>query len=352
MVTGMRRLLLPATLGLAHGASDGAAGLMLGALPLTLPLPEVGALVLLYNLLAFGGQPVAGLLADRLRRPRAVALAGLLLMCAALVSFGWQARLAILMAGAGSAAFHVGGGALALCATRGRAAGPGLFAAPGVVGLALGGALAVTGHVLPWPFLLALLILFAILAISPLPELPYRTQESDEPIFEGHDYVMLMLLAAIALRSAVWNVYQVLLQGNVGLIVALAIAAAVGKTLGGILADRFGWRRWALGALMISAPLLALGNQNNITLLVGVGLLQSATPAMLGLLAQMSPRYPATAAGLALGLAIALGGVPLLGGPAPLMGAPPVIVATILGAAFIVWLASRRQEKSSPSPVG
>ena len=71
-------------LGLAHGVSDGAAGLLLGSLAHTMPTWQIGLLVLLYNALAFGGQPVAGLLADHLRQPKMAAVAGLLVMCAAL----------------------------------------------------------------------------------------------------------------------------------------------------------------------------------------------------------------------------------------------------------------------------
>src|SRR5512138_2391302 len=148
----MRKLALPLVLGLAHGAADGAAGMLLGSLPRGMALGQVALLVLLYNALAFGAQPLVGLAADRAGRPRAALLAGLLagllLLGAALLAFEAQPRLAVALAGLGSAAFHVGGGALALCATRGRAAGPGLFAAPGVAGLALGGWLAISGV---WP---------------------------------------------------------------------------------------------------------------------------------------------------------------------------------------------------------
>ncbi|HXF64915.1 MAG TPA: hypothetical protein VNK95_25030, partial [Caldilineaceae bacterium] len=136
------RYRLPILLGLAHGVSDGAAGWLLGSLVHDLSLNQVMLLVLLYNVLAFGAQPVAGLLADRWQRPRLAAIAGLCCNGAALLLAPWEARLAVLLAGLGSALFHVGGGGLALCVTPGRASGPGLFAAPGVLGLALGGALA------------------------------------------------------------------------------------------------------------------------------------------------------------------------------------------------------------------
>ncbi len=182
----MRRLTLPLVLGLAHGVADGAAGLLLGGLPRTMGLERVALLVLLYNALAFGGQPIAGLIADRLGRPRGAALAGLLLLSVALLLGRSQPQLAVALAGLGSAAFHVGGGALALCATQGRAAGPGLFAAPGVVGLACGGMLAVGGYSAPWPFLLPLLALAAAIARMALPAMPYLATTDHRPPTTDH----------------------------------------------------------------------------------------------------------------------------------------------------------------------
>jgi FSR family fosmidomycin resistance protein-like MFS transporter len=361
----MRRLTLPLILGLAHGAADGAAGMLLGSLPHSMALGQVALLVLLYNALAFGGQPLVGLAADRVGRPRAAALAGLLLLSAALLAFSEQPRLAVALAGLGSAAFHVGGGALALCATRGRAAGPGLFAAPGVVGLAAGGALAAGGYLLIWPLLLALGVLFFAIVELEVPALPYlpatnrqtpKTANATNALgpsslvvrpwssveFEGHDLVMLALLAAIALRSAVWSSLEFLFAGRYELLLAMALAAALGKVAGGALADWLGWRRWAFASLALAAALLALGSQSMIALLAGVALLQSATPVALAASARLLPRQPATAAGLALGLAIAIGGVPAAGGFGAALGAPAALAAFLIAAALALWWAVRQ----------
>jgi len=360
----MRQLKLPLVLGLAHGVADGAAGLLLGMLGQRMPLEQVALLVLAYNVLAFGGQPLAGLLADRTGKPRAAALAGLALLGVALVGFAGQPQLAVALAGLGSAAFHIGGGALALCATRGRAAGPGLFAAPGVIGLAVGGALAAAGYPAIWPFFALLGVLAIAIARLELPVLPYisktedgrrKTKDDVDPSsfvlrpsssvdFEGHDFVMLVLLAAIALRSAVWSSLQFLFEGRYELLIAMAVAAALGKILGGVLADRVGWRRWTLGALALAAPLLAIGGQSLIALLAGVALLQSATPAALAAMARLLPRYPATAAGLALGLAIALGGLLPAGGLSSGISAPPILTGVLLAAALAIWWAIKRAE--------
>jgi MFS transporter, FSR family, fosmidomycin resistance protein len=361
----MGQLKLPLVLGLAHGVADGAAGLLLGMLGQRMPLEQVALLVLAYNVLAFGGQPLAGVLADRTGKPRAAALAGLALLGVALVGFAGQPQLAVALAGLGSAAFHIGGGALALCATRGRAAGPGLFAAPGVIGLAVGGALAAAGYPAIWPFFALLGVLAIAIARLELPALPYQ-EENQKPrtenhptatgsrfsilgsrvelLFEGHDLVMLVLLAAIALRSAVWSSLQFLFEGRYELLIAMAVAAALGKILGGVLADRVGWRRWTLGALALAAPLLAIGGQSLIALLAGVALLQSATPAALAATARLLPHYPATAAGLALGLAIALGGLLPAGGLSSGISAPPILTGVLLAAALAIWWAIKQAE--------
>jgi hypothetical protein len=42
----------------------------------------------------------------------------------------------------------------------------------------------------------------------------------------------------------------------------VAAAAFAGKAFGGILSDRFGWIKISVGALLISAPLLAFGKVN------------------------------------------------------------------------------------------
>jgi FSR family fosmidomycin resistance protein-like MFS transporter len=354
----MRRLLLPATLGLAHGVADGAAGLLLGGLPRQMPVGEVAVLVLLYNLLAFACQPVFGALTDHWRKPRVMALAGLGLLASGLLLAVVSPVLGVAVAGSGSGVFHVAGGALALCATRGKASGPGLFAAPGVLGLALGGFLALRGVLAIWPFLLGLAVLAVMVAALKQPALPYVAASDDEPAFERHDLIMIALLAAIALRSLVWTTVQYVVAARVDLLLLLAVAGAVGKMAGGPLADRLGWRRWTLLALGGSAALLTVAAGNLWVLMLGVALLQSATPAALAATLRLMPRRPATAAGLGFGLAIALGGLPLMAGWGGAIASPPVLAGIAAGAsvaggvALTVMQVRRQRTPQGGVPVG
>ena len=119
----------------AHFLVDlGCALLLLGRI---CPDWDPGMAILLYNLFAFAVQMPVGLLADRLGRCHLFASAGCLL-----VLLGWMlppGPTAVITAGLGNAAFHVGGG-LNTLNEGGRRAGPlGLFVSPGAFGVYLGG---------------------------------------------------------------------------------------------------------------------------------------------------------------------------------------------------------------------
>lgn len=341
----MHRFRLPLLTGLAHGAADGTAGWLLGSLPgANLTLEQIALLVLLYNLLGFGCQPVVGLLTDRVRWPRASVIVGLLLIAAALLVGISQPVVAVALAGLGSAAFHVGGGALALGEAEGRAGIIGLFAAPGVVGLAIGGLLA-AGSVpgVAWGFLTLLIAFCLLIAFVPISTTPpvhstsTTTNAHDHGQFSTHDLLMMVLLAAIAFRSAIWVSIEFVVQHQGTALLGLALAAAFGKMLGGFLADRIGWRLYALLALSLAAPLLALGSGRPWLLLPGIALLQSTTPLGLALMARLLPRLPATAAGLTFGLAIAIGGLPHLLGVSSALATPFWITGLTLAGALALW---------------
>jgi FSR family fosmidomycin resistance protein-like MFS transporter len=318
----------PVLLGIAHAASDCAAGFLVGGLSGPWQdgnefsdMASPAALLLLYNVLAFGGQLPAGMLMDRLRVERPVASLSLLMMAAALlVAWAWPGGSlgAVVLAGMGSALFHVCGGSIAYQSTPGKALGPGIFAAPGVTGLALGGWMSWQGiHALP--YLLAALVLLAW-GVGKLREdvaVPPQQTQTGNSVLERHDVWMLLLLLCIGMRSAVWNLWVVVQEGDHTLLIASALAAMCGKVGGGWLGDWIGWRRYAITALLLAIPLLGWGQDRPWLFLPGIALLQSATAPTLALLRRTLPGSPATAAGMGLGLGIALGGIPfLMGWPA------------------------------------
>ena len=329
---------LPSALGIAHGVSDGAAGLLLGSLATNSSATQITLLVLIYNALAFGSQPLIGYFADSLRSPRVFASGGMVLLAASLITRGLGfGEVAVFVAGVGSAAFHVGAGALTLRACGGRSDAAGLFAAPGVIGLAVGGALAVSGHYLYLPFFVSLLAFVFLIQAWPIPPREASASKpAKEPIFESHDWIMIGLLTAVALRSLLWTSFQFASAGQITALIALGVAAGIGKIAGGFAAERLGYRRWTLLSLLIAAPLLAFAGKKLPLLLPGVALLQSSIPCSIAAMARLLPARPATATGLVLGLAVALGGLPTLLAIPPAL-TPAVALAIILVAAVGFW---------------
>ena len=333
----MSNFLKITTLGIAHGLSDCAAGLMIGMLSATQggEVTDTGMLVVLYNALAFVGQVPAGMIVDRLGSPKKVVVLSLAMVVGALCLFTSFPTLAIVLAGVAGAFFHVSGGMLALLAFPGSTVGAGLFAAPGVMGISAGAYMAWAGvpALLPLAGLaagVAMLIAALNMGFMAVP----RTQAANET-FEWHDALMVVLLLAIALRSAVWNLFEVIQNREHELLLWMGAAAMTGKVVGGFAANRLGWRRYGMLAMLAAAPLLAIGGTRPATLLPGILLLQSATPsAVLGMW-RLMPRLPATAIGMCFGLAIAVGGIPIMVGWNP--AAWTVLLALPLSAMGYWW---------------
>lgn len=119
-----------------------------------------------------------------------------------------------------------------------------------------------------------------------------------------------ILVGAIAIVSTIWTSYQLLWQADFKLLILVALAAAIAKILGGILADFWGWGRSLFVAVSIAALLFFIPSQNTALLLLSLALLQSTVPITLATIGKMMPKQPATGAGFALGLAIFIGAIP------------------------------------------
>jgi FSR family fosmidomycin resistance protein-like MFS transporter len=252
-----------------------------------------------------------------------------------------QPALAVALAGLASAVFHVGGGTLAIGLARGRATGLGVFAAPGVIGLACGGALAVAGYASPIVLLLPLVVVSVGLALLSR-SISIERSPADMPALADRDSIVLALLSAIALRSALWSAFEWVLKGNLPMVLAAALAAGTGKVVGGVLADRLGWRRWAIGSLAVAAPLLAIGPGSGLAFLIGLALLQSATPVTFAAVARLLPERPGVAAGLSVGLAIAVGGLFVFSGLGSYIASPLFTLGSSAASGARLWWALRR----------
>lgn len=330
----MRRFVItlsPAFPALLHGVNDLCAGYLLARYSADLPEAITGFLV--YGLLAFGGQLPVGMWLDQqphLVKRTLVVAGGLLALTALLAGMGWLMA-AIVVAGFASAAVHVAGGTMAMEGDDGTRTG--MFAAPGVLGLATGGWMGAQFPELQLFVLIGIALLGPALAILAVRTHSHTSAPAPAPAWEAHDGWMLLLLGAIAFRSLAWNVVDALAGGNHQILLGLALAAFVGKLAGGWLGTRIGLRQttWALlgGALTCFAVARRLPE----ALYAGVSLLQAATPTMLIALRNLMPRRPSAAAGLAFGTAILVGGLPMLSA-----AFQPWMTVTVAGGAVLMAL--------------
>jgi len=300
-------------LALGHGLNDLVAGYFLGCLvQLKLDILQVGLGLFVYNLLAFGGQYPVALWLEKYKNPKKFLLGSYVLNVLAVSFFLFAPHFSIVMAGVASAIYHVAGGTV--CAQENKAFHIGLFAAPGVAGLVAGGYLAYSHfNILGWLFAAALCFLFLLLVI------PIRNNAG--PVGKGsaqkfsldqHDLIMILLLTVIALRSVIWNIFQLVHENNYEWLIAIAISAFAGKIIGGWIADRIGWRLYVFISLAAATPLVTFFKDELILFCIGIGLLQSGIPATTSLLIRSVNGKTERAIGLSFGTAIIAGAIALL----------------------------------------
>lgn len=298
-------------LGLGHGLNDLTAGFFLGSLVLMkADILQISMGLFLYNLLAFGGQYPVAIFIEKKRSLKQFLLLSYGLNIFAIVSFSFMPQLSIVLAGIGSAIYHVAGGTV--CAEKNKAVNIGIFAAPGVAGLITGGYLAYAGiNILP-ALLIASTVFFILLTMLPFKiiyEKDNEFAENKKNPLDQHDIIMILLLTIISLRSVIWNVFQLMYENNYHWLIAIAIAAFIGKIAGGWLADKIGWRLYLMISLAVATPLVTFFRKELLLFSIGVGLLQSGIPASTSLLIHAMRGRIQRAIGLSFGTAIIGGAI-------------------------------------------
>ncbi len=320
----------------AHALVDASCAALVFSASAAGRIPAAVALVavVLYNLLAFASQPVLGWFVNDASTARKWARVGALATVAAF--FGGMTEMgiwpAIVLAGLGNAVFHLGGGVLALQAQPGRATIPGLYVAPGAAGLAAGVWMG-SNQWFAWLPGLVLLIIVPLLRGVPSSagRLPQQSH-AGIPVFMA---VTGLLFAVVAMRAFVssgialpWRIEPWLLAG-------LTAAIVGGKAAGGVLADRYGRVPVGVGALVLSAPLLALAPGSASAGIAGMFLFNMTMPVTLVAIADLMPEKPGFAFGLTC-LALIMGGLPVM---LHLTGTitPVLAVLWVLGSAALLW---------------
>lgn len=229
--------------------------------------------MVLYNAFAFLFQLPLGVVADKLNRNMLIAATGCALVALAF-AFRSVPILAMVVAGIGNGAFHVGGGIEVLNGSDTKAGPLGVFVSPGAIGLYFGRVFSANMLSLPW--LLPVILLLSGGAILLLGKSEFREGSGNIPLSfdmpKNGLWLQILLFLVVVLRSFMGTT-QAFSTGNLfsgsdswrsGLVPVLCLAA--GKAYGGFHGDRNGHIPTAILSLGICAiflffpqhPLLAL----------------------------------------------------------------------------------------------
>lgn len=301
-------------------------------------------LVVAYNLIAFGSQPLLGLLFDRIKKPKLCAIMGACFTMVALLTAFTYPLVAVIIAGFGNALFHVGGGTISLNLMRNKATAPAIFVAPGAIGLLFGTLIGKSQNFSIWPFILIILFFTIVIYFLKHPSIDYNTSRISQSNYL--ELTLILLFLVVVVRSFIGTVVAFPWKSNLLLLVILTCAVFLGKALGGILGDRFGWTRTAITSLTISAPLLAFGGNIPFLAITGMFLFNMTMPITLVAISNMLPGRPGFSFGLTT-LALILGVIPTYFSLGSFFNQKIFILLVILISALTLYIGLRLYDSNS-----
>ena len=284
---------------------------------------EVVALsILLYDIVAFTLQLPIGIALDQLDKNSHAALlsyalvgAGVILSLVPIALLEWPA---ILLLAIGNALFHSAGGLSVLNISQKHAGPSGIFIATGAIGVFLGTQSAQMGRLQIAFSLLVLLFLCALitLVVQKVNKKYWNVHNVSFDISKLSSNTLLaiaLLSLVVALRSYAGMAMAFPWKSEMLLLVLSVLGVFAGKALGGMVADRIGFRTTAIFSLIVAATLFVPSWEIPVMGLLGVLFFNFTMSITLASLANILPNAKGTAFGLA-SFSLAVGALPALAG--------------------------------------
>lgn len=298
---------------------------------------------LVYNVIAFGIQPVIGYLYDtKPNMPAGLYGCCLVILGLCLMPFAW-ASLAV--CALGNACFHIAGGVDSLAFASGRMSRSGIFVSSGALGVALGTISDKSAGMSVFvPLLLLALSCMLILRFGRIENTEYTDMcFHNTSLSRSFSIILLLCFVSIVIRSYVGSMIPIAWKTTIFLMVLPSLGACMGKALGGYLADCFGARNVGVASLLLSVPFFLFGNDNPIPCTAGILFFNMTMPVTLCAVANKLPTNPGLAFGVTT-LGLLLGSIPASFYAMPSSLVKPVMALFILLSAACIYVAVVNQK--------
>ena len=276
--------------------------------------------ILLYDVVAFAFQLPVGIALDKLDKNSLAAMlsyalvaGGVLLSLVPVTFIEW---LAVLLLAVGNALFHCAGGLCVLNISQKHAGPSGIFIATGAVGVFLGTFSAQYGRLQVAFSLLVLLFLCASITrvVQKVNKKYWNIHNAPFaiPEFSSRTLLAIFLLCfVVALRSYTGMVMAFPWKSEMLLLALSIFGIFAGKALGGMVADRIGFRTTAIFSLIAAATLFVPSWEMPLMGLLAVFFFNFTMAITLASLSNIFHEAKGTAFGLA-SFALAIGALPAL----------------------------------------
>ena len=259
--------------------------------------PLYWALALLFDALAFIPQGIFGSLTDRFPKLNIGVIGTVMMLAAFLIP---QDIIGLSVLALGNAMIHISGAQHTLRDTEGRISFNAIFVGGGSAGVITGQLLGT--HASPeWlalPLLLMAVSGVAMCFIHQKNPLTGKTADFDVAADKSAGVIVLCSMIGVIVRG--YAAYAIPTEWNKTALqaVALFVCMGIGKTLGGVLCDKIGYRRVSFISLLGGLPFLLFGNDHMTLSLIGVALFSMTMPVTVAVLASVFPKQPGYAFGL------------------------------------------------------
>ncbi len=293
--------------------------------------------LLVYNFFAFAMQMPLGIIADYFEKNKLLAAAGCIIVAlSALLS---HAPIALcIFAGLGNGLFHIGAGRDVLVHSDNSYSLLGIFVSPGALGLYLGtlaGKERLITVFVP-VFLLILSSGIILLMAKNLTVVKPTEHRKQSELFALLGGMLLCLFLVVCIRSYVGMTLNFPWKAQRSYSLWLLLALALGKAVGGVLADWLGDRETAVLSLLASALLFVFHNEP-VCGILSVFFFNMSMPITLGAVTRILPEHKGFGFGL-LTFGLFIGFLPVIFGRTQLLTLPWGYCASALFSAVILFI--------------